>query len=370
MRACLQSRTAMRVLLELARFPAPSAEALYEGARTVAWDEWLTVRTTLAVEATVTSSRDHALRVRGAQGEGRGGRRAARQARARGPTSTRRTPTSGSCSTSRATRRRSRSTSPASRSTGAATARLPPIAPLKETLAAAILALGGVDPEAPVRRPDGRLRHARDRARAPRSTDRARPRARVRLPALADVPRRPAVGLGPDEGRGAREAILPRAPAPVLARDLHTKAIEAPAGTSSRPAWPATSRSSAPTRASLAPIARSGERLSIVDERRSALTGERPASCARPPRTRARACSRRSSPASTAASPRCSTGTPGGPRSCSPATRCSSSAIPLRAGGRSPALERAARGAPAEVPDSVRTGSSARTATATLTACA
>ena len=53
MRACLYSRTAMRVLLELARFPASDAEALYEGTRAVPWSEWLTARTTLAVEATV-----------------------------------------------------------------------------------------------------------------------------------------------------------------------------------------------------------------------------------------------------------------------------------------------------------------------------
>lgn len=53
MKACLFSRTAMRVLLELARFPAPDAAALYDGARSVPWSEWLTTRTTLAVEATV-----------------------------------------------------------------------------------------------------------------------------------------------------------------------------------------------------------------------------------------------------------------------------------------------------------------------------
>jgi 23S rRNA G2445 N2-methylase RlmL len=56
MRACLHSRTAMRVLVELARFPAPTPEALYDGARTIDWTEWLTVKTTLAVEATLTAS--------------------------------------------------------------------------------------------------------------------------------------------------------------------------------------------------------------------------------------------------------------------------------------------------------------------------
>ncbi len=56
MRACLWSRTAMRVLLRLGGFAAPDADALYQGARGVDWTEWLTTRTTLAVDATVSSS--------------------------------------------------------------------------------------------------------------------------------------------------------------------------------------------------------------------------------------------------------------------------------------------------------------------------
>jgi 23S rRNA G2445 N2-methylase RlmL len=56
MRACLWSRTAMRVLLELGRFPAADAAALYAGARTVPWADWLSASSTLAVEASVTSS--------------------------------------------------------------------------------------------------------------------------------------------------------------------------------------------------------------------------------------------------------------------------------------------------------------------------
>jgi putative N6-adenine-specific DNA methylase len=56
LRACLWSRTAMRVLLELSRFPAGDAGSLYDGARAVDWTEWLTDRTTLAVEASVASS--------------------------------------------------------------------------------------------------------------------------------------------------------------------------------------------------------------------------------------------------------------------------------------------------------------------------
>ena len=40
-RACLWSRVASRVLLSLARFPAPTPEALYEGVQTIRWDEHL-----------------------------------------------------------------------------------------------------------------------------------------------------------------------------------------------------------------------------------------------------------------------------------------------------------------------------------------
>jgi putative N6-adenine-specific DNA methylase len=55
MRACLWSRTAMRVLAPLASFPCPDATALYDGVRTVDWTEWLNVKTTLAVDATGTA---------------------------------------------------------------------------------------------------------------------------------------------------------------------------------------------------------------------------------------------------------------------------------------------------------------------------
>ena len=37
MRACLRSRTALRVLWRQAQFPAEDPDALYEGARTVEW---------------------------------------------------------------------------------------------------------------------------------------------------------------------------------------------------------------------------------------------------------------------------------------------------------------------------------------------
>lgn len=55
-RACLWSRVAVRVLLEVASFDAADASALYEGVRTVDWSPWMTPRTTLAVRATCRAS--------------------------------------------------------------------------------------------------------------------------------------------------------------------------------------------------------------------------------------------------------------------------------------------------------------------------
>ncbi len=56
-KVCLWSRVAMRVLLEVAAFEAPDAEALYEGARAVDLTHVLHTRTTFAVSASVADSR-------------------------------------------------------------------------------------------------------------------------------------------------------------------------------------------------------------------------------------------------------------------------------------------------------------------------
>jgi putative N6-adenine-specific DNA methylase len=56
-RACMWSRVAVRVLLEVARFDAPDGEALYAGVRAVDFGRWMTQKTTLAVRATCRSSR-------------------------------------------------------------------------------------------------------------------------------------------------------------------------------------------------------------------------------------------------------------------------------------------------------------------------
>jgi len=56
MQVCLESRVAMRVLVELGRFPAGDAAALYEGVRAVEWRGWLDARHTLAVSAAVSDT--------------------------------------------------------------------------------------------------------------------------------------------------------------------------------------------------------------------------------------------------------------------------------------------------------------------------
>jgi 23S rRNA (guanine2445-N2)-methyltransferase / 23S rRNA (guanine2069-N7)-methyltransferase len=55
-RACLWSRVANRVLLPIAQFPAPTPEALYEGARRVDWAAHLAADGTLAVDCTSSRS--------------------------------------------------------------------------------------------------------------------------------------------------------------------------------------------------------------------------------------------------------------------------------------------------------------------------
>jgi len=70
-RACLWSRVASRILLPLARFPAPDGDALYAGARQVTWESHLTCDHTFAVEcvasqAAIRHSGYAALRVKDA----------------------------------------------------------------------------------------------------------------------------------------------------------------------------------------------------------------------------------------------------------------------------------------------------------------
>jgi 23S rRNA G2445 N2-methylase RlmL len=53
MMVCLRARTAVRVLLRLTELDARDARSLYDGARAVDWPAWLTAESTLAVDANV-----------------------------------------------------------------------------------------------------------------------------------------------------------------------------------------------------------------------------------------------------------------------------------------------------------------------------
>ena len=55
-RVCLWSRVANRVLLPLATFPAATPQALYDGVRTVRWSDHLDARRTLAVDCATSRS--------------------------------------------------------------------------------------------------------------------------------------------------------------------------------------------------------------------------------------------------------------------------------------------------------------------------
>lgn len=55
-RACLLSRVAMRVQLEIGRFSARGEQALYDGVRALDWGPWVSARHTLSVSATCKSS--------------------------------------------------------------------------------------------------------------------------------------------------------------------------------------------------------------------------------------------------------------------------------------------------------------------------
>ena len=56
-RACLWSRVASRILVEVAAFDAPDAASLYAGARELDWERWVRPHTTVAVRASCRSSR-------------------------------------------------------------------------------------------------------------------------------------------------------------------------------------------------------------------------------------------------------------------------------------------------------------------------
>lgn len=225
MRACLHLRTAMRVLLELGRFQAPDEAALYEGVKALAWEDWLTTRTTLAVEASVSSSAiTHsgyaALKVKDAVVDRLREKLGAR------PDVDPKDPDFAvvlHLARGEATVSLDLAGEPLhKRGLRLATT----VAPLKETLAAAVLTLGGAEAELPFVDPmagSGTLaiEHAL--------------RARRIAPGLRRAfgfQRWPVYRGGPQSAwdrmkEAARAEILPRAPAPIVARDLHPKALAA-----------------------------------------------------------------------------------------------------------------------------------------------
>jgi putative N6-adenine-specific DNA methylase len=224
MKACLHSRVAMRVLLELARFPAPDADALYAGARGVDWAEWLNVKTTLAVEATLrdsalTHSGFVALKVKDAVVD------ALREKLGARPDVDAKDPDVRivlHLARDEATLSLDLAGEPLHRR--GYRAGLPSAAPLKETLAAAVLSLGGVDPERAFLDPmcgSGTLaieQALRARRIAPGL---ARPFAFQRWPRYRG-------GWQSTWDRmkaEARAAQLERAPAPIVASDFSAKAI-------------------------------------------------------------------------------------------------------------------------------------------------
>jgi putative N6-adenine-specific DNA methylase len=224
-KACLHARTAMRVLLELGSSPADDPETLYQGARAIEWSDWLDTRTTLKVEVTgATPGIGHtgfaALKVKDAVVDTLRDRLGARpDVDSKDPD----VPIVVHLEAGRATLSLDLAGQPLHRR-GWRTSTT--VAPLKETLAAAVLLLGRVATDRPFVDPlcgSGTL--AIEQAL----------RARHVAPGLerAFAFQRWPCYRGELQSRWdrlkaqARAEVLPAAPAPILARDLHPKAVEA-----------------------------------------------------------------------------------------------------------------------------------------------
>jgi putative N6-adenine-specific DNA methylase len=226
MKVCLWSRVAMRVLLEVAAFPAPHADALYAGARAVPWTDHLDTGTTFAVSASVQDnpSLRHsgfaALKVKDAVAD------ALRDALGARPDVSTEDPDVALFLHLRGPEARlflDLAGEPLHRR-GYRVAMTE--APLKESLAAAVLALGRVDPALPFIDPmagSGTL--AIEQAMAAR-------RLAPGLQRKFGFQRWPRHSTGPDRiwaslVKTARQSALPKAPAPIIARDSVPDAITA-----------------------------------------------------------------------------------------------------------------------------------------------
>jgi len=226
MKVCLWSRVAMRVLLELSAFPAPHAEALYAGARGISWSEHLDSKSTFAVSASVQGSETlrhsgfAALKVKDAVAD------ALRDQLGSRPDVSTEDPDVSLFLHLRGAEARlflDLAGEPLHRR-GYRVAMTE--APLKETLAAAVLALGRVDPALPFVDPmTGSGTLAIEHALA----------ARKMAPGLQrrhGFERWPRFGKGVDRiwaslQRTAREGALAAAPAAIIARDVSPDAIVA-----------------------------------------------------------------------------------------------------------------------------------------------
>lgn len=224
MKVCLWSRVGMRVMLELAAFQAPDAEALYAGTRAIDWAPFLTLRSTFAVSASVTDSQTlrhsgfAALKVKDAIAD------ALRDQLGSRPDVDAKDPDVAVALHVRGTDARvylDLAREPLHRRgyRVAMTA-----APLKETLAAAVLSLGRVDPELPFVDPmAGSGTFAIEQALAARKIAPGLHRS-FGFERWPD----PALRSGFEAlRREANDTALPAAPAPIVARDIDPDAISA-----------------------------------------------------------------------------------------------------------------------------------------------
>jgi len=224
MKACLWSRTAMRVLLSLGAQEAKGADALYDAVFSIPWEDHLSARRTFAVHATVRSSElthSHfvALRAKDAIVD-----RMRERTGDRPSVDTHKPDVHVVVHLARDRVEVSLDLSgePLHRRGWRVEAKE---APLRETLAAAVLLLGGYDPKQPFLDPmcgSGTL--AIEAALIARNIAPGRGRhfGFMRWPAWGDEEARAFRALQEE----ARSLALPKAPAPILARDRFADPLE------------------------------------------------------------------------------------------------------------------------------------------------
>jgi len=224
MKACLWSRIAMRVLLNLGSFEARGEAGLYDAVFAVPWEDHLTPRHTFAVHATVRSSElthSHyvALRAKDAIVD-----RLRDRTGARPSVDTQRPDVHVVVHLARdkAEIALDLSSEPLHRRGWRVEAGE---APLRETLAAAVLALGGYDPQKPFLDPMcGSGTFAIEAALVARriAPGRGRHFGFMRWPGFGDAEAATFRALQEE----AKALALPKAPAPILARDRFEEPLE------------------------------------------------------------------------------------------------------------------------------------------------